>query len=270
MTASIHPTAVVDPKARLGRDVIIGPFSIVGPDVEIGDGCELISHVVVTGRTRMGAGNRIFPFACIGHQPQDLKYHGEPSEVIIGDRNVIRESATINPGTEGGGMITRLGNGNLLMAYAHMAHDCLVGDGAILANNATLAGHVEVHDGAIIGGLTAVHQFVRVGKFCMIGGMSAVHKDVPPFCMLKGGYHAAVRGLNLVGLRRRGFDNEAIRRLKDIYRLLLQGEGKLDIRLKQAEEIAGNDPDAMHMVDFVHQSRRGITMHRRDTDSESE
>ena len=265
MSVTVHSTAIVDPKARLGSGVVVGPYSIIGPDVEIGDGCEVISHVVVTGHTRLGANNRIFPFASIGHQPQDLKYHGEPSEVIIGDNNVIRENVTINPGTEGGGMLTRLGNGNLLMAYAHVAHDCLVGDGAILANNATLAGHVEVHDGAIIGGLTAVHQFVRVGKFCMIGGMSAVHKDVPPYCMLKGGYHAAVRGLNLVGLRRRGFSAESIRRLKEIYRLLLQAEGKLESRLQEADKVAGDDPNARHMVDFVRNSRRGITLHRRDT-----
>lgn len=270
MTVRIHPTAIVDAKARLGENVIVGPYSVIGPDVEVGDNSELISHVVITGRTRMGAGNRIFPFACIGHQPQDLKYHGEPSEIVIGDSNVIRENATINPGTEGGGMITRLGNGNLLMAYAHVAHDCLVGNSAILANNATLAGHVEVHDGAIIGGLTAVHQFVRVGKFCMIGGMSAVHKDVPPFCMLKGGYHAAVRGLNLVGLRRRGFSTDTIRRLKEVYRLLLQTEGKLEGRLQEAEQAAGDDPEALHMVEFARHSKRGVTLHRRDTESEDE
>lgn len=263
MSASIHPSAIVDPAARIGSDVTIGPFCIVGPDVEIGDGTSLISHAVVTGHTTMGRNNRVFPFATIGHEPQDLKFHGEASQVIIGDDNTIRENVTINPGTEGGGMLTRLGNGNLLMAYAHIAHDCLVDNGAILANAATLAGHVEVHDGAIIGGLTAVHQFVRVGKYSMVGGMSAVHKDAPPYSMLKGGYHAAVRGLNLVGLRRRNFGADTIRRLKELYGVLLSEQGgKMEERLNRAEALAGNDEHAQHLVDFVRQSRRGVTLLR--------
>lgn len=261
MTSDIHPTAIVDSRARLGQGVRVGPFCLIGPDVEIGDGCELISHAVVVGRTRMGRKNRVFPFASIGHEPQDLKYHGEPSEVVIGDGNTIRESVTINPGTEGGGMVTRIGNQNLIMAYSHVAHDCCIGNRVVLANCATLAGHVEIDDEAIIGGLAAIHQFVRIGRLAIIGGKSAVHKDVPPFCMLKGGYHASLRGLNLVGLRRHGFDAHRIKLLKSLYKTLFATEGRVEQRILEAENLVGGDPDARCLLDFVRDSRRGCSMH---------
>jgi len=261
----IHPTAIIADEAKIGEGVKIGPYCVVDADVEIGDGCELTSHVVVTGRTRIGVRNRIFPFASIGHQPQDLKFHGEPSEVVIGDDNTIRESVTINPGTEGGGMLTKVGNRNLLMAYAHVAHDCIVGDEVIMANNATLAGHVTVEDGAIIGGMSAIHQFLRIGKYSMIGGMSGIVKDIPPYCLAAGGYRPGLAGLNLVGLRRRGFSNERIKVLKEIYRILLQGSGNIESRLAETEGLAGDDADAKHLVEFVRTSEKGLTLHRRDS-----
>ena len=261
----IHPSATVSDKARIGKDVKIGPYCVVDEHVSLGDGCELISHVVISGHTTIGSNNRFFPFACISHEPQDLKFHGEPSEIVIGDNNTIRESVTINPGTEGGGMLTRIGNGNLLMAYAHVAHDCLVGDEVIMANNATLAGHVTVEDGAIIGGMSAIHQFLRIGRNSMIGGMSGIVKDIPPYCLTAGGYRPGLAGLNLVGLRRRGFSNERIKVLKEIYRILLQGSGKIEGRIDEAAVIAGDDVDALHLVEFVRSAERGVTTHRRDS-----
>ena len=260
----IHPTAVIDSAATLGDGVKIGPFCVVGADVKLGDDCELMSHVVVTGHTTMGKGNRVFPFSSIGQIPQDLKYHGEPSEVVIGDHNQIRENVTINAGTEGGGMVTRLGNNNLLMAYTHVAHDCVLGDAIVLANCATLAGHVEVDDHAIIGGLSAVQQFVRIGRLSMIGGMSGVTKDVAPFTLLAGGYRAGLSGLNIVGLKRHGFKLEQVGQLKEIYRLLLQESGKRDERLAEAEALlAEGDTAAQHMIDFVRSARRGLMTHGR-------
>lgn len=264
MSSRIHPSAIIADGAEIGENVEIGPNCVIDEHVKLGDGCKLLSHVVLTGHTTIGKNNRIFPFASIGHEPQDLKFHGEPSEVVIGDDNTIRESVTINPGTEGGGMLTRIGNGNLLMAYAHVAHDCIVGNDVVMANNATLAGHVTVEDGAIIGGMSAIHQFLRIGKYSMIGGMSGIVKDIPPFCLTAGGYRPGLAGLNLVGLKRRGFSNEEIRTLKELYRLLLQGSGKLEDRLQEADEIAGDNPHAQHLVEFVRSAGRGLTVHRRD------
>lgn len=260
----IHPTAVISPEAEIHADVKIGPYCVVDAGVHIDAGTELISHVVVSGKTRIGRNNRIFPFASIGHEPQDLKYHGEPSEVIIGDGNTIRENVTINTGTEGGGMMTRLGNDNLLMAYVHIAHDCLVGNEVVFANCATLAGHIEIEDGAIIGGLSAIHQFVRIGRFAMIGGMSGITMDVPPFCLTAGGYKPGLVGLNLVGLKRRGCSNETIRRLKEVYRALLQGKKAVAERLEAAESLIEDDPYARELLEFVRSAKRGLITHRRD------
>lgn len=263
MKPDIHPTAIIGQGVDIQPDVKIGPYCVLDGQVQIGVGTELISHVVVSGHTRLGQGNRIFPFACIGHEPQDLKYAGEPSEVVIGDNNTIRENVTINPGTSGGGMLTCLGNNNLLMAYAHIAHDCHLGDGVILANCATLAGHVEIADGAIIGGLSAVHQFVRIGRYAMIGGMSGIVKDVPPYCLTAGGYRPGLVGLNLIGLRRRGLSKASIACLKQVYRELFQGSGKMEERLREAEQIADSDEHAMHLLEFVRTAKRGLTTHRR-------
>lgn len=264
MSSLIHPSAVIADGAAVGQNVEIGPYCVIGEHVKLGDGCKLLSHVAISGHTTIGNNNRFFPFASIGHEPQDLKFHGEASEVVIGDNNTIRESVTINPGTEGGGMLTKLGNGNLLMAYSHVAHDCIVGNDVIMANNATLAGHVTVEDGAIIGGMSAIHQFLRIGKYSMIGGMSGIVKDIPPFCLTAGGYRPGLAGLNLVGLKRRGFSSDEIRMLKELYRLLLQGRGKMEERLQEAEEIAGDNPHAKHLVEFVRTASRGLTVHRRD------
>jgi UDP-N-acetylglucosamine acyltransferase len=253
MSVSIHSSAVVDPGAKLGVDVEIGPFCVVGPHVELGDGVRLLSHVVVEGHTRIGAGTYIYPFASIGHAPQDLKFRGEPSELIIGRNNRIREHVTMNPGTEGGGMMTRIGDECLFMMSAHVAHDCIVGDHVIMANNATLAGHVELGDYAFLGGLSAVHQFVRVGAHSMIGGMSGVENDVIPYGLVMGD-RARLAGLNLVGLERRGFSQDDIRALRGAYRTLFGSDGTFSERLQRVGTEFGSSPVVETMLGFI-QSR---------------
>ena len=249
----IHPTAIVDPAAKIGADSNIGPYCVIGPDAELGDGIELISHVCVAGRTKIGSNTKVFPLASLGHAPQDLKYNGEASELIIGENNVIREHVTINPGTEGGGMLTRVGNGCLIMVGAHVAHDCQVGDNAILVNNATLAGHVEIGEFAIVGGLSAIHQFVRVGKYAMIGGMSGVENDVIPYGSVIGN-RARLQGLNLIGLKRRNYSRDEIHVLRKAYRLMFSEEGTMVERLEDvAEDFAKNEP-VMEIVNFVKQN----------------
>jgi UDP-N-acetylglucosamine acyltransferase len=247
MTVTVHPSAVVDPAARLGEGVVVGPFCCVGSEVELGDGVRLVSHVVVEGRTRVGAGSVVYPFAVLGTPPQDLKYRGEPSELVIGRNNRIREHVTMNPGTEGGGMMTVVGDSGLFMVGAHVAHDCRIGDHVILANNATLAGHVVVGDYAILGGLSAVHQFVRIGSHAMIGGMSGVENDVIPYGLVMG-ERARLSGLNLVGLERRGYSRDDIQALRAAYRVLFGPEGTLAGRL---EEVAGTFQDHPVVGDIV-------------------
>ncbi len=247
---TIHPTAIVEDGARVGADVEIGPYCVVGPEVALGDGVHIIAHAVVTGRTTIGAGCEIFPFASIGHRPQDLKYKGEPSELIVGERNVIREHVTMNPGTEGGGMVTRVGDDCLFMVGAHVAHDCELGNHVILANNATLAGHVRVDDYAILGGLSAVHQFVRIGKHAMIGGMSGVEHDVIPYGSVMGD-RARLSGLNIVGLKRRGFSRDEIHDLRTAYRLLFAEEGTMVERVEDVHELYGANEAVMDIVDFI-------------------
>lgn len=224
MSSNIHPTALVAEGAILGKDVQIGPYCVVGSDVRLGDGVRLMSHVVIEGRTTVGARTTVYPFASIGHAPQDLKYRGEPSTLRIGEDTIIREHVTIHPGTEGDRMETVVGNRCLLMVGAHVAHDCLVGNHVILANNATLAGHVVVEDYVIIGGLSAIHQFVRIGKHAIIGGMSGIEHDVIPYGSAMG-ERASLAGLNLVGLKRRGFSREAIHGLRHLYKTLFEGRG---------------------------------------------
>ncbi|MGB0682818.1 MAG: acyl-ACP--UDP-N-acetylglucosamine O-acyltransferase [Magnetovibrionaceae bacterium] len=247
---TIHPTAVVDPAATIGEGVTIGAFSVVGPNVTLGDGVTLMSHVVVDGVTTVGANTKIFPFAAIGNAPQDLKYSGETSRLEIGCNNVIREHVTMNPGTQGGGLLTRVGNNCLFMVGAHVAHDCLIGDHAILVNNATLAGHVEVGDWAIIGGLSAVHQFVRIGRHAMIGGMSGVENDVIPYGSVLGN-RAHLSGLNLVGLKRRSFDRETIHNLRKAYRLIFAQEGTLAERLDDVAELMPENQPVNEILDFI-------------------
>lgn len=235
MTPNIHASAVVDPKATLGEGVTVGPYCVVGPNVQLGDNVVLKSHVVVDGRTKIGAGTVIYPFASIGTQPQDLKYHGEESALEIGAGNQIREHVTMNPGTEGGGMVTRVGDNGLYMIGCHVAHDCQVGNNVVMANNATLAGHVVVGDFVVVGGLAAIHQFVRIGEHAMIGGMSGVENDVIPYGSVKG-ERAHLAGLNLVGLERRGFKRDQIHSLRSAYRMLFSTEGTMAERLEDVAD----------------------------------
>lgn len=250
MTVTIHPSALVDPAAKLGTGVSVGPFCVVGPHVELGDGVRLISHVVVEGRTRIGAGTEIYPFASIGHRPQDLKFHGEPSELVIGARNQIREHVTMNPGTEGGGMLTRVGDDGLFMMGSHVAHDCIVGDHVIMANNATLGGHVTLGDYVIIGGLSAVRQFVRIGAHAMIGGMSGVENDVIPYGLVMGD-RARLAGLNLIGLERRGFKKDDIHALRAAYRLLFGPEGTFAERVEEVGRDFGSRVLVEDILTFI-------------------
>ena len=238
----IHPTAIVAPGARLARDVVIGPYCIVGGQVTLGAGVVLCSHVVVDGQTTIGDGSRVFPFASIGLEPQDLKYRGERSSLVIGRCNTIREHVTMNPGTEGGGMVTRVGDHNLFMVGVHIAHDCQIGDHVIMANNATLAGHVVVEDYALLGGLSAVHQFVRIGQHAMIGGMSGVERDVIPYGQVMGN-RARLTGVNIIGMQRRGFSRDDIQALRSAYQFLFSPDGTFNDRVNEmAERFAGVGP----------------------------
>jgi UDP-N-acetylglucosamine acyltransferase len=254
----IHQTAVIEPGAIVGSDVEIGPYCVIGPHVKIGNGVQMQPHVVIGGRTDVGEGTRIFPFASIGQPPQDLKYKGEPSELVIGKRNTIREFVTMNPGTEGGGMITSTGDDCLFMACAHVAHDCRIGNSVIIVNNVLLGGHAEIGDFAIIGGGAAVHQFVRIGRHAMIGGMSGVENDIIPYGSVIGN-RAHLSGLNLVGLKRRGFDREAIHQLRNAYRLLFAQEGTLQERLEDVAQMFPANALVGEVVDFIRKaSSRGI------------
>ncbi|MDR3424048.1 MAG: acyl-ACP--UDP-N-acetylglucosamine O-acyltransferase [Alphaproteobacteria bacterium] len=250
MTTTLHPAAIVDPQAQLGQDVFIGPFCTVGANVKLGDRARLISHVVIDGRTTIGADTTIYPFATLGLRPQDLKFNNEPSSLEIGSNNQIREYVTMHPGTEGGGMITRIGNNGLYMVGAHVAHDCQIGNNVVFANNVTLAGHVTVGDFVIIGGLSAVHQFVRIGSYSIIGGMSGVEKDVIPFGLVKG-ERAHLSGLNIIGLERRGFSRDDVRALRSAYRMLFAPEGTLSERLEETATHYKTQPQVTQIVDFI-------------------
>jgi UDP-N-acetylglucosamine acyltransferase len=254
----VHPTAIISDTAKIGTDVKIGAYSVVGSNVVLGDAVELMSHVVIEGHTSVGAGTRIFPFSSIGHQPQDLKYHGEPSRLEIGERNVIREHVTMNPGTEGGGMLTKVGDECLFMVGAHVAHDCIVNNNVILVNNATLGGHVVIDDWAIIGGLAAVHQFVRIGRHAMIGGKTGVEHDVIPYGTVTGN-RARLEGLNILGLKRRGFSRDEIHDIRKAYRLIFAEEGTMAERVADVvEDFSENEP-VMEIVNFIRSdSSRGI------------
>ena len=248
--SEIHPTAIIEDGAKIGDNVTIGPYCTVGPKVALADGVALMSHVVISGDTSIGANTRIFPFASIGHQPQDLKYKGEESSLEIGCNNVIREHVTMNPGTEGGGMVTMVGNNCLFMVGAHVAHDCKIADHVIMVNNATLGGHVKIDEWAIVGGLSAVHQFVRVGRHAMIGGMSGVENDVIPYGSVIGN-RARLQGLNIVGLKRRNFSRDIIHALRNAYRLMFAAEGTLAERLDDVAEMMSDVEPVMEIVDFI-------------------
>lgn len=255
----IDSRAVIHEGARLGEGVEIAPFAVIGPNVTLGDGVQVGSHAVVDGWTTVGAGCRIFPHAVVGMIPQDLKYNGERTTLDIGERTMIREFATVNLGTAGGGGATKVGCDCLLMAYSHVAHDCIVGNHVILANAATLAGHIFVEDWVIVGGLTAIHQFVRIGEHAMLGGCSAITMDVPPYVTASGN-RAALYGLNLVGLKRRNFSDEAVKGLKKAYKDLFQSSDTLAAaleKLRATEDYAV--PEVKRFVDFVASSERGVT-----------
>ena len=246
----IHPTAIISAGAMLSEGVVVGPYCIVGEHVSLGAGVTLQSHVVVDGRTTVGEGTRIFPFACIGLEPQDLKYRGEKSSLVVGCNNTIREYVTMNPGTTGGGMVTRVGDNCLFMVGAHIAHDCQIGNRVVMANNATLAGHVAIEDYAILGGLCAVHQYVRIGRHAMIGGLSGVERDVIPYGQVMG-ERARLCGLNIIGMQRRGFSREDILGLRNAYQFLFSSDGTLSDRVNEtAERFRGIAP-VDDIVDFI-------------------
>jgi UDP-N-acetylglucosamine acyltransferase len=256
--AQVHPMAVVHPGARLHETVEVGPYAVIGERVTIGEGTRVGPHVVIDGRTTIGARNRIFPFAAVGGAPQDLKYAGEDTQLIIGDGNTLRESTTLNIGTAGGGGVTRVGNNNLFMAYSHVAHDCVVGNGCIIANSVALAGHVTLEDSVILGGLSAVHQFTRLGKHAFIAGGSMVVMDVPPYCTAQGD-RAELAGLNVVGLQRHGFSEEQIGRIKEAYKVLFRSKLQLAEALERLKAEMGGQPEIDYLVDFIQQSKRGLT-----------
>jgi len=258
MGVRIHPSALVDPAAELGRDVRIGPYCSVGPDVTIEDGAELVSHVVVDGHTRIGAGAILFPFCTVGLAPQDMKYKGEPTRCEIGARTRVREHCTIHRGTATGRGITSVGGDCMLMAVAHVAHDCSVGNNVIVANNVVMGGHVSIGDHAVIGGAAAIHQFVRIGRAAMIGGVSGVEGDVIPFGSVIGN-RARLAGLNVIGLKRRGFEKPAILSLRAAFRTLFKNEGVFSHRLETTRATFGSDPLVAEVLAFIDgESHRGL------------
>ncbi|MCR3755982.1 MAG: UDP-N-acetylglucosamine acyltransferase [Sodalis sp. Psp] len=256
-SAFIHPSAIVGKGAIIHADVYVGPFCFIGPQVEIGAHTVLKSHVVVDGITRIGEGNQIYAFTSLGEVNQDLKYTGEPTRVEIGRSNRIRESVTIHRGTVQGGTVTRVGNDNLLMVNAHVAHDCVVGNHCIMANNVTLGGHVAVDDYAIIGGMSAVHQFCIIGTHAMIGGCSGVAQDVPPFVIAQGN-HATPFGLNIEGLKRRGFDRAALHVIRAVYNTIYRSGKTLDEAKPALETLAKGHPVVNTFLEFLTRSQRGI------------
>ena len=254
----IHPTAIVDPKAKLDEDVEIGPFCVIGEHVTIGKGTRLLSHVTINGWTEIGERNEVHPFASIGGPPQHLAYKGEPTKVVIGHDNTVREYVTINRGTVQGGGVTSLGSKSILMAYVHVAHDCHLGNHLIMANCANLAGHITIGDYAIIGGLTGIHQFVRVGAYAMVGGCCALTQDVAPFTRAAGGYRARMYGINYIGLKRQGFTNDQLALLKRAYDLLFRSGHRLAESVKLVRKQFASHKHVMEMADFVDGTKRGL------------
>jgi UDP-N-acetylglucosamine acyltransferase len=255
---SIHPSAAIDPSAKLGAGVRVGAFTVIGPEVDIGDGTTIGPHCSVHGPTRIGRDNRIQGHAAIGGDPQDKKFAGERTELIIGDRNQIREFVTINRGTGNGGGVTRIGNDNWLLAYVHIAHDCIVGDHCVFSNNATLAGHVEIGDHVIMSGFAGVHQFCRVGAHAFIGMGALVNGDVPPFLMVASEDYGRPRGINAEGLKRRGFDQERVAAIKRAYRALYMSGANLIDAKAQMSELAVGSADVREFLDFIERGERPL------------
>lgn len=254
----IHPTAIVDPGAKVADSADIGPYCIIGPEVIIGPGTRMMAHVYVEGPTRIGAENLFFPYSSIGVTPQDLKYKGERAETVIGDRNKIREFVTVNRGTEGGGLITNIGNDNLLMAYVHVAHDVRLGNNGVLGNQVTFAGHVIIEDWVVIGAGSAIHQFCRVGKHSMIGGYSVITQDILPFSVTVSEREPRVFGANRVGMERRGFDSENIEILQKAFRLLTRGGLNTRQAIEKINEELPSTPQVDDLLAFIAASERGF------------
>jgi UDP-N-acetylglucosamine acyltransferase len=257
----IHPTAVIDPGASLGERVEIGAYAVVGPRVTVGDGCTIGAHAIIESHARIGKGTRVFPFASVGTPPQDLKFQGEETWVEVGDGCTIREYVTVNRGTVPGGGVTRVGNGVLLMAYCHIAHDCHIGDRVIMANAAMLAGHVDIGTGAIIGGLVGIHQFVRIGSYAIVGALSGIPLDIPPYVtavVARAQKGRGLYGLNLIGLRRNRFSEETIAELKKAYRILFRSGLPKGEALGRAEAETAPLPEVRHLLEFVRTSKRGV------------
>lgn len=253
----IHPTAIIHPGAKIAANVEIGPYAVIGEHVSLGEGCWVGPHAVVEGRTTIGRNNRIFQFASIGAVPQDLKYRGEETTLTIGDGNTFREFVTVHLGTVDGAGTTTIGNNNLLMAYVHVAHDCIVGSHIVLANAATLAGHVEVGDHAVLGGLSAIHQFTRIGSHAMISGGSMVNQDITPYTIAQGDRAEPV-GINLIGLKRRGFSDEVLRALKNAYKTFFRAGLKQEEALEKIAADAESYPEVKVFTDFIRGTQRGI------------
>ena len=254
----IHPTSIISPKAKLSESINIGPYCIIDSEVQIDSGCKLISNVHITGNTIIGKNNKFFPFSSIGSIPQDKKYSGENSKLIIGNNNVFREHVTINPGTLKGGMITSVGDGCLIMVGSHIAHDCKIASNVIMANNATLAGHVTINNNAVIGGLSAVHQFVNIGKYAMIGGMSGVGENIIPYGLYTG-IRANLRGLNLIGLKRKNINSKVIHQIQKVFKQIFDKKNSIE---KNIEKINANDAEILEIkeiIEFINLNlKRGI------------
>jgi UDP-N-acetylglucosamine acyltransferase len=255
--AAIHPTAIVEVGATIGEESRIGAYTIIGPEVRIGRNCEVGPHASVTGRTEIGDDNRIYPFASIGTEPQDLKFAGEPTSLVIGARNTIRESVTINRGTADGGGVTRIGDDNLFMAFSHVAHDCKVGSRVVMANCASPAGHVVLGDGAIVGGLVGIHQHTRIGDLAFLGGGAMVTLDVPPFCVAVGD-RAKLQGINVVGIKRAGLSEQEIRDVRAAYRILFQSGLRLQDAIDRLKDEYVESAAVAKMVAFIEGSTRGV------------
>ena len=250
----IHKTAIVDPKAKISANVNIGPYSIIGPNVEIGEDTDINSHVSIAGYTKIGKKNKIYPFASIGNNPQDLKYKGEKSSLEIGNGNTIREYVSINPGTDGGGGLTKIGNNCLFMVSSHVAHDCVIGDNVVAVNNVAIGGHVQIDDNAIIGGNSAIHQYIRIGKFAMIGGICAVIRDVIPYGLVHGN-RSVLQGINLIGLRRNNISNQDIVLLSNAYKEIFKSENLSENLKNLSEDFKKNDL-VIEILKFIQKDKK--------------
>ena len=254
----IHPTSLVHPEAQIHETVEIGPWCIVGPHVKLGKGTKLLSHVVVEGWTELGEENTVYPFSVLGAVPQDLKYKGEPTHLVMGNHNTIRESVTMNLGTVQGGGVTRVGDYNLIMGYTHLGHDCMIGNHCVLANYSGLSGHVVVEDYATLGGMTGVSQFVRVGAHAYIGGQSGLERDIPPFCIALGTRPSSIKGANIVGLRRKGFGADTIQKINEAIKLWIRPDIQKEQCLLEIESQYGEYPEIQQFVAFIRKSETGV------------